>query len=195
MDRSDFVKDLLKKIKSKKGQDYTFLAIFFLTFSAFIFFAIKPSLTTAFALNKQKHDLEQLDNDYEKAITTIVSNQSALEASRDNLYLLDEAFPNSPAVNNLVTGILKAGRADSVTLNNISVSPINFINKTKNKQKDIVLNVTANSTYDNLIKFIHDLLNQRRLKTIDSLDISTANQISSQSGQLNIQMQIEGFYL
>ncbi len=195
MEKSDLLKELLKKIRSKKGQDYTYLTVFFLIFSAFIMFAIRPSLITAFSLKKEEKDLEQLDSNYEKTISTVVSNQSTLESLRDRLYLLNEALPISPQIDKLIKDILNNGKTNSINISNISVGDIDLINKTHNTQKKIIINLEANSSYENLIKFIKDLSNQRRLKILDSLEISTGSQSASQSGQLNIKMQIQGFYL
>ena len=60
-----------KTIFSKKTKDYTFIILFLLIFSIFIFFAVKPSLTTAVSLKKEEFDLQRVDLLYEKKITCL----------------------------------------------------------------------------------------------------------------------------
>lgn len=73
------IRQVLEKLKSKKAKDYTHITIFFLVFSIFIVFAIRPSLVTAFSLRQQREDLERLDTQYENVVSNIVANQSTLE--------------------------------------------------------------------------------------------------------------------
>jgi len=42
---------------------------------------------------------------------------------------------------------------------------------------------------------LNKLRDQRRIKTIKNIDISSKNKISSESGTLNIKLEIEGYYL
>ncbi len=102
---SSTIKELLKQFSSKKARDYGSLALFFIIFSTFIIFAIRPSLTTALTLAQKQKDLVKLDSEYESIVSSVVSNQAQLENVRDQLYLLADAMPNSPQINTLIKDI------------------------------------------------------------------------------------------
>ncbi len=195
MNSSGLIKTILKKLQSKKAKDYTFISLFFLIFSIFIIFAIRPSLVTAISLRQQREDLQKLDDQYEKVVSNIVANQTTLENIRDKLYLTNAALPSGALINKLVSDIENAGKTNSINFITIKIAEVDLVQKTTDKAQSVVVNIEAASTFDNLLKFIHDLSNQRRLKLIKQLSISKDDRQSSGSGQLNILMQIEGYYL
>lgn len=186
-----------KKIFTKKTTDYTFTILFFLIFSIFIFFAIKPSLTTATSLKKEEIDLKAIDSRYENNIINIASVQSLMEEYRDQLPLLTDAISNHPQVNKMIDDITKAGELTSFAIKKASIGEVNLLD-TKNKQLlTLHLTIEGASDFDTLMKFIQSLLNQRRLKTIEKMVITENqdNQQASPSGQLRVVMDIEAYYL
>ncbi|GIW64965.1 MAG: hypothetical protein KatS3mg092_0898 [Patescibacteria group bacterium] len=58
----------------------------------------------------------------------------------------------------------------------------------------ITLIIEGKTTFDNLNNLIHDLFNQRRLKTIENLVINQDKE-STQSSFLNVTLKINGYYL
>lgn len=195
MDKPSPIKDILKQLKSKKAKDYTFISFFFLIFSIFIIFAIRPSLVTAISLRQQREYLQKLDTQYESVVSNIVANQSTLENIRDELYLITDALPSGALINKLVSDIEDEGKINSINFLSVNIGEVNLVQKTKGKAQSVAINIEATSTFDNLLKFIQGLSNQRRLKLIKQLSISKDNEGSSGSAQLKILMQIEGYYL
>lgn len=186
-----------KKIFTKKTTDYTFTILFFLIFSMFIFFAIKPSLTTAASLKKEEIDLKAIDSRYENNIIDIASVQSLMEEHRDQLPLLTDAISNHPQVNKMIDDITKASEQTSFAIKKASIGEVNLLD-TKNKQLLMLhLTIEGASDFDTLMKFIQSLSNQRRLKTIEKMVITESqdNQQASPSGQLRVVMDIEAYYL
>ena len=59
-------KKILELLKQKQVQDYTFSIAFFLVFSFFVIFAIRPNLITAFSLQKELEELKLLMEKYVK---------------------------------------------------------------------------------------------------------------------------------
>lgn len=195
MDKSSAAKNILEQLKSKKVKDYTFISLFFLIFSIFIVFAIRPSLITAIALNQQREDLQKLDAKYENVVSNIVSNQSTLENIRDELYLINDSLPSGALINKLISDIESEGRTDSINFVKVDVGEVNLVQKTTDESQSVVINIEATSSFENLLKFVQGLSNQRRLKLIKQLSISRDNDQSSESAQLKVLMQIEGYYL
>ncbi|MGB9882936.1 MAG: type 4a pilus biogenesis protein PilO [Microgenomates group bacterium] len=186
-------KNLLKIAFNQKTIDYTFAILFFLVFSVFIVLAIKPTLKTIFSLKKQEKDLANIDNLYDKKIINIVSIQSQIEENRENLKYIDQAIPLKADVNKLVDDVKKIADKDSFFISKANISDVNLRQTTKKIEK-VSLNIEGKTKYENLLLFINDLFEQRRIKTIEKLIISKDNE-SSDSGQLNVSFIINGFYL
>lgn len=184
----------LKKIFTKKTTDYSFTIMFFLIFSMFIVFAIRPSLTTAASLKKEQEDLRKIDSLYENKIMSITQVQDLMEQNRDQFPLLSQAVSDLPAINKIIEDIKSTGDRNSFTVKKANIGEVNLTTADKKSLQRLQINVEGTSTFDNFLKFTQDLFNQRRLKTIQKMSISR-DKDSSASGQLRIIMNIEGYYL
>lgn len=194
---SEWIKSVVTRLMSGKGRDYTYLTLFFLIFSTFIFAAIRPSLKTAFALRKEQADLEVLNTQYEAAILKVIEIQQALERMRDDIPIVDEAIPPRPNVNKLISDIQTTAQNNSVTLSGISVSEVNLRQEGSKEVKTLTINIDAQSSYPDILRFITDLSSQRRIKLADKIAItkSVQNEATASAGPLTITMHIEGFHL
>lgn len=183
-----------KDIFSKKITDYTFFVLFFLIFSFFIVFAIRPSLSSIFTLKKEESELKKIDSLYEEKILNIALIQQHLENNRDNLDLLNQAIPNYPQINKMIEDIKEAADINSFQIKKADVSDVNLFAANKNNLETVKITVEGISNFDNFLKFITYLMNQRRLKTIEKI-IITKDEESTTSSQLKVNFDIEGYYL
>jgi len=188
----DFTK-INKTIFSKKVKDYTFVILFLLIFSIFIFFAIRPSLTTAFSLKKEEFDLEKVDSLYEKKITNISLIQSQIEENRDDLFLLDEAMSHYPKVNKIVEDVKMAADKNNLFIKNAKIADVNLFKKQDNLDK-VQLMIEGRASFDDMMNFISDIFNQRRIKTVDRLTIRRDKEATGDAN-LKVVLTIEGYYL
>lgn len=187
------MKDIIKKFFNKKVEDYTYVILFLLTFLIFIFFAIRPSLKTAFSLLKEKKDLEVVDKSYEAKIMNIYNMQNGLEENRDKLYLIDQAISINPQVNKMVDDIKKVADKNNFFIQKANIDDIN-LSQTKKELGKIKLIIEGKTDFDDLNQFIDDILKQKRLKTIESLIINKDKE-TTESGQLQITLIINSYYL
>lgn len=169
------------------------MVLFFLIFSIFIVFAINPSLKTAFSLKKEAKDLTKIDSLYEKKIMGISLIQSQIEDNRDNLFLLSEAISEYPEVNKMVNDIKTIADKNSLIIKKANIADVNLSQSKKSLDK-VRLIIEGKTNFDNLLTFIKDLSGQRRLKTIYNLIVNQDNE-STTSGQLQVTLTIDGFYL
>ncbi len=195
MDKQNLLKQLLKQINTKKAKDYTFASLFFIVLSIFVFFAIRPSLVTAFSLKKEEEELTKINTSYEAVISRIVTIQSSFETYRDDLHLFSEAVPNSPNINRLIRDIEDATATSSVTIDKFSSGEVKLVDASKGKLKSTVLTVEASSSFDNLLQSMEEVYDQRRLKKINKFRISRQKAEASDSAGLKFQLEIEGYYL
>lgn len=187
---------IIEKLTSKRVKDYSFTIIFFIVFSFFIIFAIRPNLTTVFSLQKQLKELRALDASYENVIIHIVDLQSLLETNRDNMYLLDEALPGSPQVNKVIDDLKRSASESGVLIRKIDIGEVNL--KEDEKKKDIkgfTLSLETNSNFVEVKSFIDQFMNQRRLKMVRNLSIIKDTKDGTGSASLKIKMDISGYYL
>jgi len=119
-------KALLQLLNKKEVHKYGFTIAFFIIFSFFLVFAIRPNLVTAFTLQKELQDLKIKNKKSEAVILQVVSYQSTLEEYRDKLPLLDQAVPSSPTVAQVVDEVKKSASDSGLLANTISVQQIHL---------------------------------------------------------------------
>ena len=189
MDKKKKIKNALLEI----SPDYSYIIMFLVIFSVFIFFAIRPSLSTAFSLKKEEADLSNIDSLYEKKIMDVSLIQTQIEESRDSIFLLDEALSQNPAVNEMVEDIKTIADKNNLLIRTASISDID-LSKKQTKLGYINFVIDGKITYPDLVNLIKDIHNQRRLKTIEKITINQDKEGTS-SGILLINMQVNGYYL
>jgi Tfp pilus assembly protein PilO len=186
---------IIEKIFSEKTRDYTFAILFFLIFSVFIFFAIRPSLTTAFSLQKEEKDLRGVNDVYEKRIIDVARIQSQLEENRDKLYLIDSAIPEAPQVSKIIDDLNKIDQNGSFFIKKASIGEVNLSkNAGKEGLKTIRITIESESDFKDALTFINETLSQRRLKTIQRILFQRIGE-GSDSAKLKIGFDIEGYHL
>jgi hypothetical protein len=187
---------LLKKVLTQKNKDYTFSILFFSIFSVFIFFAIRPSLTTAFSLTKDEKDLQEIDNLYEKQITNIISIQSLFEQERDKIPLFDKTISANPHTQQIFSDIKKAADLNGFVITNLQSDAINLIYTHDKTVKPINISVNGTGSFETIHAFIKTLFNQKRLKLIPKMQITTnkKEEFATQSAGLSVMLNILGYY-
>ncbi len=186
--------ELAQKITAKRIKDYTYVVVFFLIFSFFIVFAIRPNLETAFSLQKQLAELNKLNDNYEQAIIHIINVQTVFEKYRKEIPLLSEALPSNPQVNKVVDDLHGAASSSGLLLKLVDINEVNLKEIEEKKLRQFKVSLQTESDFDTVKKFFTELINQRRLKTIDNLIITQQGE-SSSSGQLKIEFDLAGYYL
>jgi len=187
---------LLKLISGKKVLDYSYAFFFFIVFSFFIVAVIRPNIITVFNLEKELRDLQVVNDSYTTAIDKIISYQSLLELTRDKIYVLDQSLPSIPQINRLIEDINSSASSNKLIIEKMTIDDIN-LKKDKNKKgiDNVEINLVIQSEYEDLIKFLNTLTEQRRLKTIKTLSIKKDEKSASDSSKLNIKLVIDSYYL
>ncbi len=193
-------KSIFKKLFTEKTKDYSYTIIFFLAFSFFIFFVIRPNLVSVFDAISQVSDLSQEDKTYGSQIEKIIDIQSTMEQSRSDFGLLDQAISSTPQVYQLLRDVQSSTAKNGLLVNHVSVSDINLKDVGNgDKVSSVDLEINVSGTYNELVSFLKDTQNQRRLKLIKKMsmikvDTSSTPQASASSA-LELQLVIEGYYL
>ena len=185
--------NITKSIFVKKNSDSIFIIFFLIVFSIFIFFAIRPSLATAFSLNKEEADLKEINKVYEEKVNSITLIQTQIEENRNDLPLISQSISDHPEVNKVIEDIKKIADKNSLTISKATITDIN-LSSTNQELQNIKLKMEVGVSFDNLKLFLTDLFTQRRLKIVDDVVINRDTE-SSGSGDLKVVLTIDGFYL
>lgn len=184
-------KKLVNLLQDKKIQDYSYITFFFLIFSIFLFFAIRPNIITAFSLRKELQELKLKDREAEETIMQIVNYQSVVETQRDKLKLLDEALPSSPGLAKAVEDVRQTASDSGFLVSNMDVDSVEFIDENgEGELKTFNINLGAEATTEQLNTFILKILNQRRLK-----DFDTVKMFVDENSKRTVNLIIKNYYL
>lgn len=187
---------MIKQFTSKKAKDYTYAVIFFLIFSFFIFFVIRPNLVNVFSLQEELGKLRIMDAGYENVIKKIINIQTFLETNRSDLYLLDQAVSSTPQINKLVQDIETAASASGIIVTQINISKIDLKDKAVRTSKNVLtVNIATHTGFKEARVFVDSLISGRRLKTLKSITLDRNEKGSSSSAELDIKIDLEGYYL
>lgn len=191
MKKTEVVKKVVNRAELK---DYTYAILFFLVSSFFALFVIKPVLSIAVSLNREKDDLARIDVVYEKNVLKIIDLQYSLEKIRDRMGVIDAALPNGPKIKNIVEDINKAAIEQGVNVTELTVAPVN-LKSASGKLNTVSLNITVESDFQKANNFIKGLLDQRRIKSLESLKIIKQSDPATSNSYLQIQMVVNTYYL
>lgn len=187
---------ILSALRNQKTKDYSLVIIFFLVFSFFIFFAIRPNILTIFSLQKEREELKKVDANYEDVIMSIVQTQTLLEQYRDKLGYLDDSLPLAPQVNKVVDDIRQSASQSGTILSQMQVSTLSLKEDADiDKLQFFELSMSTPSDFGDIKSFVDILIAQRRLKVLKRIIMNKSNPESTQSGQLGTQLQIDNYYL
>lgn len=180
-------KKIVALLQDKKVQNYGFLIVFFIIFTFFIIFAIRPNLTTAFNLQKELQDLKLQNREFESKIQKIVSYQTFLETYRNDLPLLDEAVPYSPEIAKVIEDVRQSATDSGVLIQSLKVESVDYKAKATDAGiKGFSINAEAEATTANMRSFFDLLLKQRRLKSLDLVDLTKSDFTGEESSDINI---------
>ncbi len=171
---------LLQLLNNKEVRKYGFDITFFVMFSFFLIFAIRPNLITAFSLQKELQDLKIQNKESEAVILQVVNYQSTLEEYRDKMPLLDQAVPSTPTIAQVVDEIRKSASDSGILLDAISVESIDLKGEQESEVQtqqsgpinSFTVSMNGSVSINGANVFLDKLMNQRRLKKIDSINLT-----------------------
>lgn len=185
-----------RTLQLKKATDYSYTILFFLSFSFFTFFVIRPNIVTILSLQEEAGRLKILDAGYENVIRKIVDIQTFLETNRENLYLLDESLPSSPNLNKIVDDTQYAASGSALNLTAMTINKVDLKDVAqKTDEKSVIINIEADGTFIQTRNFISEVLNDRRLKNIRRIVLDQDTVAGSSSGNLKLLIDVEGYHL
>lgn len=194
---SRYFVDVGRFYKMKKARVYTGLVLSLFTVSFFLFFAIKPTLTTIAQLTKTISDQKIVYQKLAEKISNLEEAQIVYNNLAPDLYLLDEALPKTPELASLIKQIEALSRLAGVNLNTISFSPVS-IKKSKlpGGETPIVsiveFTLLISGDYPQLKSFIKSTSSLRRIILVDSFGFKSGSSDGEKSTDQGLRLNING---
>ncbi len=195
----ELVKRLRAFFKKEESKTYLYLSFFFLVFSFFLAFVIRPTLKSAFQANSRKQQLLRVTRTIELLITKAINLQAEAERFRDDFDLLYEAVPERVKISEVLGDITESLRKNNLRVLNAQVSNLELvIDKGDTKFKTVSLEYTINGKFSDFLKFMKEVQNQRRLKTFSEINFTRKGEVilgATGEANLDIQLKIEAYFL
>jgi Tfp pilus assembly protein PilO len=150
-----------------------------LTLVTIVFFglaAIKPTLGTVSQLVGELEEKRKIEVEMDKKINTLMSLQNQYLTSKDLLLTFDLAVPSSLRLTEFITHIQYLAYSNSIALTNLRAGPLTTFSvaTTKTSPANITsfsVNLTAESKYVQIQKFLDEISNLQRVADIESVSI------------------------
>lgn len=183
-----YYKDLLPYLKRQKNQQY-FAAI--LTLGASIFFAlfaINPTISTIVKLRKEVKDSKFVESKLSQKINSLSSLSSEYIKIKDDIPFILDAIPDQPEAPTLTAQIQSLAQSSNVKITDLQISSVDLTSQNiSSTSSSFTFTLTAISNYENLQKFISDLINMQRILSLESISI-----IKNAGGDQDLQLDLRG---
>lgn len=174
--------------KVSKKVDYRMTSFILFTISFFTIFAIRPSVSLIYNLQKEKADYEQVDRVLEDKIQKIITTQAQFMELINNKNLVDQALPSSHQIEQTQQFLNQ-----NLEINAYGIQKITILPKPQQQSGTIVINLAGKGKYQDLLAFLKFINNSRRLITIDYLNLSP-DQDATESAQINFTSVLNSFF-
>lgn len=179
-----YYKDLLPYLRKEKNQQY-FTII--LTLGASIFFAlfaINPTLSTIAKLRREIKDSRFVEKRLSEKINNLSSLSTQYQNIQSDLPIILDAIPQKPEAPTLVAQIQSIAKDSSVEISKFDVAPVNLQAQNASTSSSFSFELTGQGNYDNLQRFMSDLINMQRVVSVDSISIS--KDVAGEGLEINI---------
>lgn len=179
-----YYKDLLPYLRKEKNQQY-FTII--LTLGASIFFAlfaINPTLSTIAKLRREIKDSRFVEKRLSEKINNLSSLSTQYQNIQSDLPIILDAIPQKPEAPTLVAQIQSIAKDSSVEISKFDVAPVNLQVQNASTSSSFSFELTGQGNYDNLQRFMSDLINMQRVVSVDSISIS--KDVAGEGLEINI---------
>jgi Tfp pilus assembly protein PilO len=175
-------REYLKLLPSMQKENTRLFITLALTFAALTFFgifAINPTLTTIFELQKELEENQAV----EQQLTTKINNLSLLQQQYNDLEsdlpVVFEAIPQSASAPLLSAQMQAMAAKHNVTITTYRVAEVQLASNQQRQQKkplSFIFNLQAEGNYQNMISFSTALSRLNRIITVESMSIGRDSQ-------------------
>ena len=201
-----YYKNLQPLLKSKKTQAYFMVVLSLLTISFFGLFAIRPTIKTIAALQRQITDRSYLNTKLEEKINALINAQEEYTRVQSSLPLIYSLLPEKAEFPSLLRRLELLVDEKNATISGIQFDPIILYGDTRPARplpptetksgetatstiqtSPIFFTLTLSGDYENLVELLDQLTQLERLVTINSVSLTNSQKTGNARLVLGIQ--------
>ena len=171
---------LLPRLKEKKVQNFTTLALTLITFSIFAIFAIAPTVGTIADLQKQIDDNQFVSNQLQQKITTLSLLQDNYSRLGNQLPAVFDGIPTDAQIATFLGQLQSVAVLSNVNVERVQTLPVDLSLTTGAiNYSSYAFAIDVDGTPDNISIFLNNLIGFSRLVSIDALSYGKATRLAS----------------
>jgi len=175
---------------SEKNQKFLGIALTLCAIGFFGFFAIKPTVSTIFKLQKELSDNQLVLNELETKIKNLTELRKQYFNLQGDLSTINNAITIQPDVHLLFAQIQSIAQSSNITIKKLQNFEVEIIRNNKSANKDYYsysFTITGSGYLNDIPKFVKALTNMERIINIDTLSINNITDQNNGSSGFNIQ--------
>lgn len=194
----------LEPILKKPRMRATTAAVFsFLAASLFLWYAIRPTAQTIIYLQREIADKTLLNQQMEVKITSLIEAQTTYENIKSNLPLLEQALPHTPNAIILARELRNIANVSQATISALQIPgvPLTTDESTPGAKltaqkpiEEFTITMVVLGPYQSIKAFLQNLLNLRRITSLDMVSIRQADDLKSPGNTLQLSIRIKSYY-
>lgn len=177
----------LPNFKEERTQKFTTLILTLISLSFFGIVAINPTISTIVKLNKELEDSRIVDQKLTEKINNLNLLQQAYVNLEKDLPIFFSAIPKSPEVPLFAAQIQAVATDSNVSIDSLQTFEVNISNLASTRGFSAYnFALVAEGNYNDLEKFLDNLLSMQRVVGIDILSLT------KKSGVATLQLTLKG---
>jgi Tfp pilus assembly protein PilO len=168
---------LLPNMQQETTYNFVTLALTFAALSFFGIFAINPTLSTIFSLQKQLSDDTAVDQQLQTKINNLSSLEQQYNELGSNLTNIYNAVPQTPQAPLLSAQVAALTQKHNLTITSYRVTEVQMENNPKNPNvQSFIFLLQAEGNYNDMLAFSSELTTLTRVITVESVEIDKDSQ-------------------
>lgn len=170
----------LPDFRNEKTLMYGTLILTIAAISFFGIFAVTPTLSTIFELQKKHTDLKFVNEQLETKNTNLSLLQERYNQLAPNLSILNAAIPEKAQVSVLLGQVQSLAEKNNLTIRQLRAEGVELASEEPTSEElveSFTVTLDASATYDQLTAFYNDMVRFDRIITITS--ITTTREVES----------------
>jgi len=185
---------LRKQAENKKAIKYMEIAATFVLIAIFLFLAIKPTALAISSLVGEIKSKEIASQKMTARINSIIQAQDSFAKAQEKYSILESGFPSNPGFYQAAVNFSTLAQNSSLKVNQLNFNLIDDKKDNDTSQiRSYKINFSSVGQYQSVISFIKDLLNNRRLVNISSIQFSQPKDSNTTTGSsiININLDVD----
>jgi Tfp pilus assembly protein PilO len=198
---SNYLTKIAHFYRKKETKIYTNFILSFATIAFFVFFAIRPAITTIISLIKEIEDQKEVVLKLDGKLESLKEAQKEYFSLESKLGLLEEALPQDPSLSFFLGEIEALTRENDLTLSNLQTGKLT-LKQAREKSGDAEgegrvfsfgIDSSLNGKYRGIENFLESINDLRRIIAIQDFSIQKGGRAGPEI--LNLKLKIQAFWL